>query len=90
MTGKFFEYMASGRPILCIGPEDGDAAAIIRETGVGDVCNFSDEEKMERVILKWFSEFKSRNLSVHSHDIEKYSRKALTGQMVTLFDRISR
>jgi glycosyltransferase involved in cell wall biosynthesis len=90
LTGKFFEYMASGRPVLCIGPEDGDAAIIINETGVGEVCNFNDEVKMTRIIMQWFSQFKNGNLNAHSHDIEKYSRKALTGQMVTLLDRISR
>ena len=30
LTGKIFEYLGSGRPILSIGPEDGDAAIIIK------------------------------------------------------------
>jgi glycosyltransferase involved in cell wall biosynthesis len=29
LTGKIFEYMASGRPILAIGPKDGDTAIIL-------------------------------------------------------------
>jgi glycosyltransferase involved in cell wall biosynthesis len=35
ITGKLFEYLATGRPIICIGPTDGDAAAIIKECSAG-------------------------------------------------------
>ncbi|MDX1740717.1 MAG: glycosyltransferase, partial [Rhodothermales bacterium] len=35
VTGKIFEYLASGRPIMGIGPPDGDAANILRESGGG-------------------------------------------------------
>ncbi|MBY0426312.1 MAG: glycosyl transferase, partial [Cytophagales bacterium] len=42
MTGKIFEYMAVKRPILCIGPEDGDAARIVLESKAGFVSGFND------------------------------------------------
>jgi hypothetical protein len=29
LTGKFFEYLATGRPILVIGPTDGEVATIL-------------------------------------------------------------
>lgn len=35
ITGKLFEYLASGKPILCLGPVDGDAAEIINECKAG-------------------------------------------------------
>jgi glycosyltransferase involved in cell wall biosynthesis len=37
LTGKVFEYLAAGRPILAAAPLDGEAAALIRETGAGTV-----------------------------------------------------
>ena len=53
LTGKIFEYMASGRPILCIGPEDGDSARILSETQTGITVDFNDKEKMKSVILAY-------------------------------------
>jgi glycosyltransferase involved in cell wall biosynthesis len=35
VTGKVFEYAGSGRPILSIGCEDGAAATLVRERGLG-------------------------------------------------------
>lgn len=35
ITGKLYEYLASGRPVLGVGPADGDAAALLAETGGG-------------------------------------------------------
>jgi glycosyltransferase involved in cell wall biosynthesis len=37
LSGKVFEYLAAERPILAVVPEDGAAAALIRETGAGVV-----------------------------------------------------
>lgn len=39
LTGKLFEYIAAGRPILCIGNrEDTEAAQVIRDCGAGRVA----------------------------------------------------
>ena len=37
LSGKVFEYIAAGRPILAVVPPDGAAADLIRETGAGIV-----------------------------------------------------
>ena len=44
ITGKLFEYLASGKPILCIGPPDGDAADIIETSGNGKCAGYYDTE----------------------------------------------
>lgn len=44
ITGKLFEYLASRKPILCLGPENGDAAAIVEETGHGRTFDYNDSE----------------------------------------------
>lgn len=35
ITGKLYEYLASGRPVLGVGPPDGDAEALLTATGGG-------------------------------------------------------
>jgi glycosyltransferase involved in cell wall biosynthesis len=48
LTGKVFEYLAAGRPILAATPPDGAAAALIRETGAGVVVAPDDIDGLER------------------------------------------
>ncbi|MCX6259674.1 MAG: glycosyltransferase family 4 protein, partial [Bacteroidia bacterium] len=42
ITGKLFEYLASGKPVICLGPVDGDAAKILEETGHGKTFDYND------------------------------------------------
>ena len=44
LSGKVFEYLAAGRPILAVVPPDGAAAALVRETGAGVVVAPDDVE----------------------------------------------
>ena len=88
LTGKLFEYMASGRPILCIGPEDGDAAHILKETHAGQTVSFEDKEKMKEVIKDLYQKYLENGLpSNESKEVEKYSRRALTGEYGKLLDK---
>lgn len=90
LTGKLFEYLASGRPILCIGPEDGDAAQILKETNAGITIGFDDKEKMKEVILDYYQQYKTNGLPDNKTiSIEKYSRRALAGEYVKLLEKIS-
>ena len=90
LTGKLFEYIAAGRPILCIGPEDGDAARIIKEAKSGTTIGFENKEKMKEVVLEYFRQFNSDSLPNHeTTSIEKYSRKALAGEYAKLLKKIS-
>jgi glycosyltransferase involved in cell wall biosynthesis len=44
LTAKIFEYLAAERPILAAVPPDGEAAALLRETGVGAVVPPDDTD----------------------------------------------
>jgi glycosyltransferase involved in cell wall biosynthesis len=61
ITGKIFEYLASARPVLCIGPEDGDAAAIINKCNAGVTAGYNDSEKIYHFLstlshIPWLSD----------------------------------
>ena len=90
LTGKIFEYMASGRPILCVGPEDGDSARILNATNTGITVGFNDKEKMKSVILDYFSKYQENQLITKQNDsVEKYSRRNLTKEYVNLLNDIT-
>ena len=89
LTGKLFEYLASGRPILCIGPEDGDAARVIKETQAGQTIDFKDKEQMKEALRSLFQKYREDGLPYNtSKEVEKYSRKDLAAEYGRLLDRI--
>ena len=89
LTGKFFEYLAAKRPILCIGPPDGDAAAILAETGSGLISGFNDLQKLKDNILLYYSNYKEGKLISESRNIGNYSRKNLTGKLAELMNKLT-
>ena len=81
VTGKIFEYMQARRPVLAIGPTDGDLADILEKTNSGVILDFDDEEGMENVIHGFYQQFRTRSLVVNSRNIEAFSRRNLTGEL---------
>lgn len=88
LTGKFFEYMASRRPILCIGPQDGDAAKIIEETQCGFFSGFEDESGLKKKMLQLYSGFKKDFRDSQTGNIEGYSRKTTTRKLSLILDQL--
>lgn len=81
LTNKFFEYLSVGRPILAIGPEDGDVAQILRETGAGSIFNYDICENLKSKIRHYYMDFCNKSLSVSPEGIEQYSRRNLTKEL---------
>ncbi len=80
ITGKLFEYLASGKPVICLGPVDGDAAGIIRETGHGKTFDYYDSEGISEYIKVLISNPEITEKSSPSI----YSRENLVKRVVTL------
>lgn len=89
LPGKVFEYLSARRPVLCIGPVEGDSAVILKEAGVGYCSDFADAATLKQNILTLFERHASGNLTVDAQGIEKYTRRALTGKMAALLSQIS-
>jgi glycosyltransferase involved in cell wall biosynthesis len=89
LTGKLFEYMASGRPILAIGPVDGDAAAILKESGSGVCFDFKDVNGIKNYLTEMYSMYMSGTLNRNNKSVDKWSRLELTRQLSNLLDTIS-
>jgi len=88
LTGKFYEYLAAKRPILGVGPTDGDAAAVLQETGGGVMVDFQDEKATKQSILDFYKRYKTSTLNVQTGSVEKYSRRSLTGQLAKLLNTL--
>jgi glycosyltransferase involved in cell wall biosynthesis len=80
LTGKLFEYVASGKPILCLGPSDGDAAEIINKCRAGITVAYNDYEKISEFIADVDTYFDKSDKTA----AKNYSRYNLTKLMATI------
>ncbi|HMS64766.1 MAG TPA: glycosyltransferase family 4 protein [Ignavibacteria bacterium] len=82
LTGKLFEYLGSQKPVICIGPSDGDAADIINECEAGKTF----ERNMETEIADYIEELvQNRKLNmdidIKNNCFKKYSRQSQTKEI---------
>lgn len=85
LTGKLFEYLAAQRPILMIGPEDGQAADVLSSNPIHRIVGFGQTESMYQALKSMFEQRKTLHSIVAD---ERFSRKTLTGKMVKLFEKL--
>ena len=85
LTGKLFEYLAAQKPILCLGPVDGDASKIIDECNSGKTFDYEDEKGIKNFLLEVLNSPKSYAFN-NSEKIQKYSRESLTKALVTIIN----
>lgn len=83
IPGKFFEYIASGKSILAIAPKDSDVAGIIHENNLGHACAFDSKGAIKSAFL---SIYQKNDQLIQNKSIEKFSRKNLTGRLVSILD----
>lgn len=88
ITGKIFEYLQAKRPILSIGPEDGDAAIILKNTNAGKIVDFNDKKRLKAIILDLYEKYKAGNLQVDLENINQYHRKNITSQLAEVIKKV--
>ncbi len=88
LTGKVFEYLGSGRPILSIGPEDGEAAVILKDSDAGQTAGYENEDAMRRIISDYFIRYSEQRLESNTGNRLKYSRRELTGEIAAILNTL--
>ncbi len=90
LTGKIFEYIRSGKPVLAVVPPNGLAADVIKSTHSGLVVSNSSVDEISNGILKLYDLFIGQKLegSFKRVGIEKYNRVNLAGELSEVFIKI--
>lgn len=83
ITGKLFEYVAARKPLLCLGPIDGDAAEIIRICRSGETVDYNDTEKITE-FLENISQYSGK---YNEPGIKNFSRYNLTGRIAEVLEQ---
>lgn len=84
IPGKIFEYLATGKQIISFGPNEADVSKILDETKAGKHFGYNDSKQIEDFILEKFELWKNGNLLENTQNIEQFSRKNLTKQLVQI------
>ena len=90
-TGKFFEYLRSGRPILALAPKGGAVARVLRETGHGESFLSTQVGQIKAMILREYRKWQSGEPAelLRAPAIARFERKELTRQLAEVLDRVS-
>ncbi|MBI1286939.1 MAG: glycosyltransferase [Flavobacteriales bacterium] len=86
LPGKFFEYLASGRPILAIGPKKSDIGTVLSKTNAGMIVERDDIEGMKRAIRLLFEG--DASLIGDKSEIAQFSRKGLTERLIRTIESL--
>ena len=89
ITGKLFEYLATGNPILGIGPTDGDASVLLQDANRNPLSDYSDKENIKKQLLSAYQKWKNQESNrVEVGDIKRFSRKGLTEQLANKLNKL--
>lgn len=88
LTGKLFEYLASRRPIMAIGPENGEAAKIIKSHKAGRIVSPDNIQSIKQTIIDFYEKWKQGKLAMTKSDITRYDRRILTQRLAHIFERL--
>ena len=92
LSGKVFEYIAAGRPILAVVPPDGAAADLVRETGSGVVVAPDDVDGIRAALVELHAQFANGGLpsvELATRDEERLSRRARVEEMAALIEELA-
>ncbi len=87
-SGKIFEYLLSGRPILCVAGRENLAYRLVQEFGAGAVAEPGDPESIERALAQLYGRWRDGALGtgpeVRERTLARFSRRVLTGELANV------
>lgn len=89
LTGKIFDYLGAGRPILSIPDDHGDVTALLKRTGAGITA--STVEEIMQVLVRWYNQWKTTGrieITGNPDEIQYYSRKNQARRLAGILDEI--
>ncbi|HEX8385031.1 MAG TPA: glycosyltransferase, partial [Rubricoccaceae bacterium] len=86
VPGKTYEYLASGRPVLGLGPPDGDAASVLREADGGSMVAPGDVPRVVAMLREHAEVWASGEPrpGAPASALGPYSRRAQTSDLAAI------
>jgi glycosyltransferase involved in cell wall biosynthesis len=87
-SGKIYEYLTSGRPVLCVAGQDNRGYRLVQQLGAG-LCAEPDDptgigEAIEHMVLDWQQGTLKVDPGVRDEALHRFSRRRLTGDLAAV------
>jgi glycosyltransferase involved in cell wall biosynthesis len=86
LPGKIFEYLRAARPMLLLGDEAGDAAALLRQHGRGWVADETQPAAIDAA-LRQMMESAPEGPAAPAASVARFERRALAGELAQFLRR---
>ena len=88
------EYLATGRPILCVTRRDNESFRLVEEFGAG-VCVEPEDAAgiaagLERLYREWLEGGLPGRPEVRAEALHRFSRRRLAGDLAAVLDQATR
>ena len=85
VTGKIFDYMGSGRPILAIGPE-GSSRRMVRQYHLGAEFGMNETERIATTLEHWIEQHRNGGLPLRRNVPAKFHRREQAAALSMVLD----
>jgi len=95
IPGKLFDYLKAGKPVMVIGPPDGDAASIVQKCSIGKAFDYDDADGPADWLRKLLKEKQqdevpAGTMQADKSAIETYSRRHTTRRLAGIIHQIQK
>ena len=88
-TGKVFEYIGAGRPVIMIGPDPSPLAQILRTTGLGHISGYQQPEETAEQLESLYSGGAPTLTSENMAAIDQYNARHQTARLGEIFMEVT-
>ena len=90
LTGKVFDYLATGRRVLAVPDDHGEISGLLRRTGAG--VSASNAEEIAGVLQNWHTQWKANGAVTLPRDeaqVGLYSRREQTKRLAGILGEVT-
>ncbi len=85
--GRIYEFLALRKPILALCHPESDIAHLVKQTQSGEVVEYTDSSGIEKILKSWLQQPSTFFREYHFRNIEQFSRRKQTAQILDLIRR---
>lgn len=85
LPGKLYEYLATGLPVIAVGPSGGDAASLLHQSGAGEMKDATDHEGILASLDEAFFSWEGHSTcTVLPERVKPWSRRSVASELAQL------